>query len=53
MVVQADFWAGGGKIGVGGVSYTVTPATDLNDIQGALVLGKTVLVNSYSAADAS
>lgn len=38
---------------VGGVSYTVTSATDLNDIQGALVVGKMVLVNSYTAADGS
>ena len=36
---------------IGGVSYTVTPATDLNDIQGELAVGKTALVNSYTDAN--
>jgi hypothetical protein len=36
---------------VGGVSYTVTPATNLNDLQSALTVGATALVNSYVGAD--
>lgn len=36
---------------IGGTSYTITPATDLNDLQSALDVGKTALVNSYTAAD--
>ena len=36
---------------IDGVNYTITPATDLNDIQSALTIGKMVLVNSYTAAD--
>jgi hypothetical protein len=36
---------------IGGVSYTVTPATDLNDILGELAVGKTALVNSYTDAN--
>jgi hypothetical protein len=35
---------------IGGVNYTVTPATDLNDLNGALTLGSTALVNSYTDA---
>jgi hypothetical protein len=38
---------------VGGVSYAVTPATDLNDVQGALAVGSTAVVNSYPAGDGS
>lgn len=38
---------------IGGKSYTVTPATDLNDLQSALTVGSTALVNSYTAADGS
>jgi len=38
---------------IDGVNYTVTPATDLNEIQGALTTGQTVLVNSYAAPDGS
>lgn len=38
---------------IGGKSYTVTPATDINDLQSALTVGSTALVNSYSAADGS
>lgn len=38
---------------VGGVSYNVTAATDLNDVQGALVVGGTAVVNSYPAVDGS
>lgn len=38
---------------IDGVSYTVTPATDLNEIQGMLTTGQTVLVNSYAATDGS
>lgn len=36
---------------ISGISYTITPATDLNDLQSALDVGKTALVNSYTAAD--
>lgn len=36
---------------IGGKSYTVTPATDLNDLQSDLTIGSTALVNSYTAAD--
>lgn len=45
--VNATTWT------IGGVNYTITPATNLNDIQGALEVGKTALVNSYTAADGS
>jgi len=45
--VHANVWVIGGK------SYTVTPATDLNDLQGDLTVGATALVNSYTAADGS
>ena len=38
---------------IGGKSYTVTPATDINDLQSALTVGSTALVNSYTAADGS
>ncbi len=38
---------------IGSESYTVTPATDLNDQQSGLVIGATALVNSYRAADGS
>lgn len=38
---------------IGGVSYQITPATDLNDLQSALDVGKNALVNSYTAADGS
>ncbi|RME86074.1 MAG: hypothetical protein D6775_01050, partial [Caldilineae bacterium] len=34
---------------IGGKSYLVTPATDLNDLGGALTVGNYALVNSYSA----
>ncbi|MEZ4616863.1 MAG: DUF5666 domain-containing protein [Caldilineaceae bacterium] len=44
---QASTWTIAGK------NYTVTPATDLNDLQGELVVGATVVVNSYPAADGS
>ena len=43
--VQATTWT------IGGTSYTITPATDLNDLQSALDVGKTAIVNSYTAAD--
>jgi hypothetical protein len=36
---------------IGGVVYTVTPATDLDDLESALGIGNTALVNSYTAAD--
>ena len=36
---------------IGGKSYTITPATDLNDLQSDLTVGSTALVNSYTAAD--
>lgn len=45
--VQATTWT------IGGVNYTITPATDLNDLQSALDVGKTALVNSYTAPDGS
>ena len=45
--VQATTWV------IGGVSYTVIPATDLNDVQWALAVGSTAVVNSYLAADGS
>jgi hypothetical protein len=38
---------------IGGVSYTVMPATNLNDRQGALIVGNRAWVNSYQAADGS
>lgn len=38
---------------IGGKSYVVTPATDLNDLQSDLTVGSTALVNSYTAADGS
>ncbi|MFN8491553.1 MAG: DUF5666 domain-containing protein [Caldilineaceae bacterium] len=38
---------------IGGVNYTVSAATALNAVQGGLDVGKTVLVNSYTAADGS
>lgn len=45
--VQATTWT------IAGVNYTITPATDLNDLQSALDVGKTALVNSYTAPDGS
>ncbi len=36
---------------IGGRSYIVTPATDLNDVNGALAPGSTALVNSYTDAN--
>ena len=36
---------------IGGQSFTVTPATTMNDTQGALDVNQTVIVNSYTAAD--
>jgi len=38
---------------IGGVTYTVSAATALNAVQSGLEVGKTVLVNSYTAADGS
>lgn len=38
---------------VGGQSYTVTSATDLNESRGAIAVGEMVLVNSYTAPDGS
>lgn len=38
---------------IGGKSYVVNPATDLNDVDGALTVGATALVNSYTAPDGS
>jgi hypothetical protein len=45
--VNATVWV------IGGASYTVTPATTFNDVQGALAIGQTALVNSYTAGDGS
>lgn len=38
---------------IGGAEYTVTPATDLNEAQGALEVGGTAVINSLTAADGS
>ena len=38
---------------IGGKSYIVNPATDLNEVSGALTIGATALVNSYTATDGS
>lgn len=45
--LQAATWS------IGGVNYQITPATDLNDLQSALDVGKNALVNSYTATDGS
>jgi hypothetical protein len=45
--LQAATWS------IGGVNYQITPATDLNDLQSALDVGKNALVNSYTAPDGS
>ena len=36
---------------IGGQSFLVTPATDLNDGNGALTVGNSAIVNSYTNAD--
>jgi hypothetical protein len=36
---------------IGGVSYVVTSATDLNDLENTLEIGNTAQVNSYTAGD--
>ena len=36
---------------IGGVSYRVIAATNLNEVFGALDVGSTVIVNSYTASD--
>lgn len=38
---------------IGGKSYLVTPATDLNDLNAALTVGSTAVVNSYTAPDST
>lgn len=38
---------------IGGKSFVVTPATDLNDLNGALTVGATALVDSYTDANGS
>lgn len=38
---------------IGGKSFVVTPATDLNDLNGALTVGTTALVDSYTDASGS
>ena len=43
--VQGTAWV------IGGVSYTVIPATNLNDYLGSLNVGATAVVNSYKTAD--
>ena len=45
--LQAATWS------IGGINYQITPATDLNDLQSALDVGKNALVNSYTAPDGS
>lgn len=45
--LQANTWV------INGVSYSITPATDLNDSQGALSIGQPVQINSYTAGDGS
>ncbi len=44
---QASTWV------IGGVQYSVVPATSFNDFFGALDVGSTAVVNSYTAADGS
>lgn len=36
---------------IGGKSFVVTPATDLNDLNSALTVGSTALVDSYTDAN--
>ncbi len=36
---------------IGGKSFVVTPATDLNDLNGALTVGSTAIVNAYTDAN--
>ncbi len=43
--MQATTWV------IGGVSYSVIPATNFNDYFGSLNVGATAVVNSYKAAD--
>ena len=43
--VQATTWV------IGGVSYSVIPATNFNDFFSSLNVGATAVVNSYKAAD--
>ena len=43
--VQASTWV------IGGVQYSVVPATSYNDFLGTLDVGSTAVVNSYTAAD--
>ena len=43
--VQGTIWV------IGGVSYSVIPATNFNDYFGSLNVGATAIVNSYKAAD--
>lgn len=38
---------------IGGKSFVVTPATDLNDLNGALTVGATAMVDSYTDANGS
>ena len=45
--VQASTWV------IGGVQYSVVPATSFNDVFGTLDVGSTAVVNSYTAADGS
>ena len=45
--VQVNTWV------IGGVQYSVVPATSFNDFFGTLDVGSTVVVNSYPAADGS
>ncbi len=45
--VQASTWV------IGGVQYSVVPATSFNDFFGTLDVGSTAVVNSYTAADGS
>ena len=43
--VQGTSWV------IGGVRYSVIPATNFNDYFGSLDVGATAIVNSYKAAD--
>ena len=45
--VRASTWV------IGGVQYSVVPATSFNDFFGTLDVGSTAVVNSYTAADGS
>lgn len=51
--VTASNLSSGATWVIGGTSYVVNPATDLNEVDGALTVGATALVNSYEVPDGS